>query len=125
MHTVTSADGTRIAFDIVGDGPPVILVGGAFQHRAADPRTAEPATLLADRFTVYHYDRRGRGESTDSQPYDTAREVEDLGALLDRAGSPACVFGMSSGAVLALDAISSGLPVRKVAVYEITRTASS
>jgi len=72
--TTTSADGTTIAYDRVGDGPAVILVGGAFQHRAFDPRTGDLADLLAERFTVFHYDRRGRGGSSDTAPYAVERE---------------------------------------------------
>ena len=117
-QTVTSKDGTVIAFDTTGTGPALILVGGAFQHRAFDPRTAEAATMLGMAFTVYHYDRRGRGESTDTAPYEVDREIEDIAALIDHAGGSAMVYGHSSGAVLALDAVESGLPITKLAVYE-------
>jgi pimeloyl-ACP methyl ester carboxylesterase len=116
--TVTSADGTTIAYDRVGTGPAVILVGGAFQYRSFDPRTTEIAVALSDRFTVFHYDRRGRGDSGDTQPYAVGREVEDIAALIDAAGGRACLYGMSSGAPLALDAAAAGLDVPKVAVYE-------
>jgi len=118
MNTVVSRDGTRIAFDRTGHGPALILVGGAFQHRANDPRTGEIAARLSERFTVYHYDRRGRGESSDTSPYAIAREIEDIEALLSDAGGAAHLFGHSSGAVLALDAVASGLAVRRLAVYE-------
>lgn len=118
MKTVISNDGTAIAFDRLGDGPAVILVGGAFQHRAIDPRTAELAGLLAERFTVVHYDRRGRGDSGDTQPYAVEREIEDLDALIREVGGPVYVFGMSSGAVLALAAAAHGLPIAKLALYE-------
>jgi pimeloyl-ACP methyl ester carboxylesterase len=118
MNTVVSRDATTIAFDRLGRGPALILVGGAFQHRANDPRTGEIAEQLSDRFTVYHYDRRGRGDSTDTQPYAIAREVEDLEALVADAGGEAYLFGHSSGAVLALDAVNAGLPVTRLAVYE-------
>ncbi|MEV7042106.1 alpha/beta hydrolase [Amycolatopsis sp. NPDC051061] len=120
MSEVTSQDGTKIAYDRYGDGPPVILVGGAFQFRAFDPSTAQLAQLLGERFGAIHYDRRGRGESGDTKPYSTDREVEDIEALVDAAGGTASLFGMSSGAVLALDA-AARLPaakVAKVAVYE-------
>jgi pimeloyl-ACP methyl ester carboxylesterase len=125
--TVTSADGTTIAFDRVGTGPALILVGGAFQHRAFDPRTAEMAQLLAKEFTVYHYDRRGRGGSSDELRFtsgtaETAiqREIEDITALVaDAGGGPVFLYGMSSGGVLALEAIAAGLPVAKVALYEV------
>src|SRR5262245_36078431 len=118
MNVVTSADGTKIAYDQYGDGPALVLVGGAFQHRALDPRTAELAELLAKRFTVYHYDRRGRGDSGDTMPYAVAREIEDLAAVIDNAGGSASIFGMSSGAVLALRAAAHGLPIVKLALYE-------
>ena len=96
----------------------MILVGGAFQYRSFDPRTAEIARALSDRFTVFHYDRRGRGDSGDTQPYAVAREVEDIAALIEAAGGRACLYGMSSGAPLALDAVSAGLDVPRIAVYE-------
>src|SRR5712692_352204 len=94
--TVTSKDGTKIAYDKLGDGPAVILVAGALCSRSfwSGP---ELATLLAPGFTVYNYDRRGRGESGDTQPYAVEREVEDLTALLEEAGGSAMVFGGSSG----------------------------
>ena len=96
MNTVQSKDGTTIAFDRSDEGPAVILVGGAFQHRAIDPRTAQLAALLARHFTVIHYDRRGRGESGDTKPYAVEREIEDLGALIKEAGGSAFVFLMMS-----------------------------
>jgi pimeloyl-ACP methyl ester carboxylesterase len=119
MNTVISQDGTTIAFDRSGQGPAVILVGGAFQYRAIDPRTAQLAALLAEHFTVFHYDRRGRGESSDTQPYAVEREIEDLEALIHEAGGSACVFGMSSGGVLAFDAAARGLAITKLALYEL------
>lgn len=118
MPTVTSRDGTTIAFDQQGKGPAVILVGGAFQYRAIDPRTAQLGGLLAQRLTVFNYDRRGRGDSTDTQPYAVEREIEDLQALIQEAGGSAFVFGMSSGAALALEAAARGLAIRKLACYE-------
>ena len=118
MKKATSKDGTTIAFDQSGKGSALILVGGAFQHRAIDPRTAQLATLLAPHFTVFHYDRRGRGDSSDTEPYAIEREVEDLDALIHEAGGPAFVFGMSSGAVLALEAVARGRAIRKLALYE-------
>ena len=81
METVRSVDGTTIAFDRSGDGPAIVLVGGALSDRAA---AAPLAALLASRFTVLAYDRRGRGDSGDTAPYGVDREVEDLGALIDR-----------------------------------------
>ncbi len=118
MERVTSKDGSSIAFDRSGRGPAVILVGGAFQCRAIDPRTAQLASLLATSFTVFHYDRRGRGDSSDTPPYSVEREIEDLDALVKAAGGSACVFGNSSGAVLALCAAARGLGIRKLALYE-------
>jgi Alpha/beta hydrolase family/Domain of unknown function (DUF4287) len=115
--TVTSRDGTRIAFERSGDGPPLVLVDGALCFRAFGP-TGALAELLAPRFTVYRYDRRGRGDSGDTQPYAVAREVEDLAAVIAAAGGSAHVFGMSSGAVLALEAAASGLPIGRLALYE-------
>jgi pimeloyl-ACP methyl ester carboxylesterase len=119
MNQVKSNDGTVIAFDRSGQGPAVILVGGAFQYRAIDPPTAQLAALLAQHFTVFHYDRRGRGESGDTQPYAVEREVEDLEALIHEAGGSAFVFGMSSGGVLALEAAARGLAITKLAAYEL------
>jgi pimeloyl-ACP methyl ester carboxylesterase len=118
MKTVTSRDGTSIAFDRIGTGSPLILVGGALQHRAIDERTAHLAELLAAEFAVYHYDRRGRGDSTDKAPYDVEREIEDLDALIEHAGEFAVVYGESSGAVLALRAAYAGVAIRKLALYE-------
>jgi pimeloyl-ACP methyl ester carboxylesterase len=115
---VQSADGTSIAYDRRGDGPPLVLVGGAFQYRAFDPRTAELADRLAERFTVLVYDRRGRGESGEELPYAREREVEDLAAVLDEAGGDTSVFGMSSGAALALDAALAGVSIERLALYE-------
>ena len=117
MNRVTSNDGTPIAFDRTGDGPAVILVGGAFQVRV-DPKISQLAALLAPRYSVLTYDRRGRGDSGDIAPYAVEREVGDLEALIKEAGGSAFVFGMSSGAVLALDAAAYGLPITKLAVYE-------
>jgi pimeloyl-ACP methyl ester carboxylesterase len=118
MNTVKSKDGTTIAFDRSGEGPALILVGGALQHRAIDPSTAQLASLLAPSFTVFHYDRRGRGDSGDTLPYAVEREIEDLDSLIQGAGGSAFAFGMSSGAVLALDAAASGLAITKLALYE-------
>src|SRR3981189_1833567 len=117
MNRVTSNDGTPIAFDRTGDGPAVILVGGAFQVRV-DPKMSQLAALLAPRYSVLTYDRRGRGDSGDTAPYAVEREVGDLEALIKEAGGSAFVSGMSSGAVLALDAAAYGLPIMKLAVYE-------
>jgi pimeloyl-ACP methyl ester carboxylesterase len=116
--TVRSADGTAIAFDVHGDGPPLVLVGGAFQHRAIDQRTATLAQALGERFTVIHYDRRGRGDSTDTPPWSVEREVEDLAALVEHAGGEAPAYGMSSGGGLVIEAAGRGLPLTRLAVYE-------
>jgi pimeloyl-ACP methyl ester carboxylesterase len=118
MKTVVSHDGTAIAFDRSGDGPAVILVGGALQYRAFDPRTAELASMLAPSLTVFNYDRRGRGDSGDTPPYAVERELEDLEALIEDAGGAASLYGSSSGGNLALAAAASGLPVTKLAVWE-------
>jgi pimeloyl-ACP methyl ester carboxylesterase len=115
MPTVTSKDGTVIAYDRTGDGPPLIIVAGAFQDRKAMGAYARP---LAEHFSVYAYDRRGRGDSGDTPPYAIEREVEDIAALIDEAGGAAFVFGGSSGAVLALDAAEHGLNIPKLALYE-------
>jgi pimeloyl-ACP methyl ester carboxylesterase len=116
--TVESTDGTTIAFDRYGDGPALILVGGALQYRSYDQPTAELARLLAEHFTVYHYDRRGRGDSGDRQPYAVEREIEDLASLIAEAGETPFLFGNSSGAHLCLDGILAGLPAAKLATYE-------
>ena len=118
MPTVTSQDGTAIAFETSGKGPAVILVDGAMCHRAFGPMRPL-AELLAPQFTVYAYDRRGRGERGDTAPFAVEREVEDIAALITEAGGTACVFGTSSGAVLAL-AAARQLPdvITKLAMYE-------
>jgi pimeloyl-ACP methyl ester carboxylesterase len=116
MHFVTSKDGTRIAYDALGKGPALILVNGALATRAS---ASELASLLAARFTVYSYDRRGRGDSGDTKPYSVRREIEDIAALIDAAGGAAFVYGKSSGACLALAASSSlGDKVKRLALYE-------
>lgn len=116
MHTVTSRDGTKIAYDKQGSGPPVILVNGALAGREAG---ADLAKLLAGRFTVYSYDRRGRGDSGDTQPFAVEREIEDIAALIEAAGGTAHLAGFSSGAALALDAASAlGPKVERLALYE-------
>lgn len=119
MQKTSSKDRTVIVFDRSGKGPALILVGGAFQFRALDPRTAQTAGLLAQHFTVFHYDRRGRGDSTDTQPYAVEREIDDIEALIKEAGGSAFVFGNSSGGALALKAAARGLGITKLAVYEV------
>jgi pimeloyl-ACP methyl ester carboxylesterase len=117
MGTVTSKDGTRIVYERSGQGPSVILVDGALCSRSFGPMP-KLAPLLAQKFTVFTYDRRGRGESGDTQPYATDREIEDIAALIEAAGGRAHLVGLSSGAALALEAAASGLPVDKVVAYE-------
>lgn len=117
MNRVRSKDGTEIAFDRFGDGPAVILLGGAFSYRSF-PKMVELADLLSKSFTVINYDRRGRGDSGDTPPYDVEREVEDLEALIAGTGGSVSVWGWSSGGVLALRAAAAGLGIDKVAVYE-------
>ena len=116
MERTRSADGTAIAFDRSGQGPAIVVVGGALADRSA---FASLAARLAPRFTVIAFDRRGRGDSGDTAPYAVEREVEDIAALLDEAGGSAFLFGHSSGAVLALETART-LPGRvpKLALYE-------
>jgi pimeloyl-ACP methyl ester carboxylesterase len=117
MQKVQSKDGTVIAFDQSGKGSPIILVGGAFTDRS-QPTLVQLAALLAPHFTVFNYDRRGRGDSSDTAPYAVEREVEDLEALIVEAGGSAFVCGFSSGAALALEAAARGLAITKLALYE-------
>ena len=115
MGEAHSRDGTVIAFDKSGEGPPLVLVGGALSDRSA----AQPlAALLAPGFTVYAYDRRGRGDSGDTPPFAVEREVEDLDALIGLAGGSAFVYGHSSGAALALEAARAHLRILRLALYE-------
>ncbi|MDG9718804.1 alpha/beta hydrolase [Streptomyces sp. DH24] len=111
-----SKDGTSIAYRRTGQGPAVILVSGAMSTGATVAPLAGP---LSRHFTVVVHDRRGRGESGDTQPYEVRREVEDLAALIDEVGGEASLYGVSSGGALVLEAAASGLPVRRVAVYEV------
>jgi pimeloyl-ACP methyl ester carboxylesterase len=117
MNHIQSADGTSIAYDRVGQGPALILVDGALCRRAFGPMT-KLAQQLAPYFTVYSYDRRGRGDSSDAGSYSAEREVEDIAALIQLAGGSACVYGASSGAALGLYAAASGLPITRLALYE-------
>src|SRR5437016_12168291 len=114
FETVTSADGTVIAFDRYGDGPPVIMTVGAFNTRS---QTEPLARALAARLTVLNYDRRGRGDSGDTAPYAVEREIDDIAALIQQAGGSASVFGHSSGATLALKA-AADLPITHLVLYE-------
>jgi pimeloyl-ACP methyl ester carboxylesterase len=115
MENVTSKDGTAIGFDRLGSGPPVVLMCGASVARGSNAQLAE---LLATELTVLNYDRRGRGDSTDTPPYAIEREVEDLGAVIDAAGGSAGVWGSSSGGALALIAADHGIPITKLALWE-------
>jgi pimeloyl-ACP methyl ester carboxylesterase len=115
MH-VTSKDGTRIAYEKTGNGRALLVVTGALADRSAG---AELAQLLASRFTVYTYDRRGRGDSGDTKPYSVQREVEDIAALVEAAGGSAFVYGKSSGACLSVQAAASlGDKVKRLVLYE-------
>lgn len=121
MPTVTSPDGTTIAYDQVGTGPVVILVAGAFNDRST---CAALADALRDRYTVVNVDRRGRGASTDAiAPEDVAgytvdHEIADLDAVIAATGGEAAVFGFSSGAILALRAADAGSAITKLVMYE-------
>jgi pimeloyl-ACP methyl ester carboxylesterase len=117
VNTTKSKDGTTLAYERLGSGPPVVLVDGAFCRRAFGPMPAL-APLLAERFTVLHYDRRGRGDSGDTSPYAVDREVEDVAAIVEAAGGTPCLYGISSGAALAVRAVGAGVAVKKLAVYE-------
>jgi pimeloyl-ACP methyl ester carboxylesterase len=128
--TVRSADGTAIAFDRTGDGPPLVVVLGAFNDRRSKPELVD---LLAAHFTVYAYDRRGRGGSGDTPPYAVEREIEDLSAVIAAAGGSARVFGHSSGAVLSLQAAAAEGPtaaarddvgIERLALYDAPVTTS-
>jgi pimeloyl-ACP methyl ester carboxylesterase len=119
MNTLNSQDGTRIAFDKQGAGPALILVDGALSTRSSGSKP-DLAKLLAQRFSVYSYDRRGRGDSGDTKPYAVEREIEDIDSLIDDAGGSAFLYGHSSGGCLALDAtVNLGDRVKKLAMYEV------
>ncbi|MFC4778937.1 alpha/beta fold hydrolase [Paenibacillus sp. GCM10023252] len=117
MNMVHSADGTKIAYDKAGQGPSLILVTGAFSYRKF-PGLVKLAELLSEHFTVYSYDRRGRGDSGNTLPYSVDKEIQDLNALIQTAGGSAYVWGLSSGAVLALQAAVSGANITKLALHE-------
>jgi pimeloyl-ACP methyl ester carboxylesterase len=118
MKQVLSKDGTRIAYDQTGNGPPVILVTGALGFRS-HASSSDLASALSLHLMAIDYDRRGRGDSGDTPPYAVEREVEDIEALIDAVGGSAYLYGLSSGAVLALEA-ASRFPskVKKLAMYE-------
>jgi len=114
--TITGKDGTTLAVDTIGQGAPVILVGGAFNDRST---VAALGAELASAFTVVTYDRRGRGASDDkSDDYLVANEIDDLAAVIEHVGGRASAFGHSSGAILVLEGVMRGLPIDRVAVYE-------
>lgn len=115
MDKTLSRDGTLIAYRRRGEGPPLILVGGALHTAATE---APLARLLAPRFEVVTYDRRGRGASGDGSPYAVEREIEDLAALAEAVGGRPSVFGVGAGGALALEALAAGLPAAGLAVYE-------
>ncbi|MGQ0574721.1 MAG: alpha/beta fold hydrolase [Pseudonocardia sp.] len=117
METVTSADGTRIACDRTGTGPPLVLVHAAGQFRGFSSFDGL-VDLLAPHFTVHHYDRRGRGDSTDTPPYAVEREVEDLAAVIDAAGGSAFVHAFSSGGLVALHAAAGGVEIERMSLLE-------
>src|SRR6202521_802997 len=117
VRKVFSKDGAAIAFDRIGNGPPVILVDGALCYRGMG-QSGQLAELLAQHFTVFTHDRRGRGASGDTAPYAVEREVEDIAALLGEAGGAAFVWGTSSGAALALEAANRLAGIEKLALYE-------
>ncbi len=117
MSKVTSKDGTSITYEQMGNGPAIILVDGAMCHRAFGPMRPLSA-LLEQHFTVYIYDRRGRGDSGDTSPYAIEREVEDIEALINTSGGSAFVYGTSSGAALALEAATRLPGIKKLALYE-------
>jgi len=117
MNTVTAADGTTIAYEQEGTGPALILVDGALCARGSK---AGLAAGLAPAFTVYRYDRRGRGDSGDTAPYAVEREIEDLMAMIGAAGGTAFLYGHSSGCALVMDTVlrAGGTSVPKIALYE-------
>ena len=118
MKTVQSKDGTILAYDVYGSGPALIYITGASCFRSFMP-IVQDAKAFAREFTVYNYDRRGRGDSTDTQPYTIEREVEDIAALIDVTGGKANLYGHSSGAVLALEAaLRFGDSINKVVMYD-------
>ena len=116
-RTTTSRDGTTIAYTKRGSGPPLIIVDGVFCYRENGPST-ELASLLAQHYTVFTYDRRGRGESGDTAPYTVEREIDDLRAVAKEAGATPFVLGISSGAALTLQAVASGVGAKRIALYE-------
>ncbi|MEV6634937.1 alpha/beta hydrolase [Actinoplanes sp. NPDC051470] len=116
MNFVTSPDGTRIGYDRIGSGPTIILIGGGPVDRSAE---SPLAALLAEQFTVYSYDRRGRGDTVDTAPYSVDREFDDLQALITEAGGSAMMYGTSGGGMIAIQAAARGLAITKLALWEV------
>jgi pimeloyl-ACP methyl ester carboxylesterase len=115
VDKVTSSDGTRIVFERLGEGPALVIVGGSLaDHRFYSPLADE----LAEHFAVYNFDRRGRGQSGDTEPYTVEREVDDLGALIAHAGESVLMYGHSAGSALALRAAASGLDIARLALAD-------
>lgn len=117
--TVVSQDGTVIGYSRTGNGQSVVLVDGALNDRALGGPNPGLAKVLASQFSVFTYDRRGRGESGDTAPYEIEREVEDLQAVIEAAGGRACVYGISSGGALALEAARTLPSIARLAIYEL------
>src|SRR5437660_12453845 len=117
MHTVTSSDGTRIAYDRGGEGPAVILVSGALGYRKFK-QFEQIARALSEHCTVINYDRRGRGDSGDAGPLSVQHEVDDIAALIDAVGGRASLCGWSSGGAVGLRAAAADIGVEKLLVYE-------
>src|SRR5215216_6979641 len=115
MESVTSRDGTTIAYEMFGHGRPLIAVCGATCDR---PLMRPTAQALGQHFATVNYDRRGRGDSGDTPPYAVDREIEDLAALIDEVGGPAHLYGHSSGAGLVLHAVAAGLPVDRFILHD-------
>jgi pimeloyl-ACP methyl ester carboxylesterase len=122
VETVTSKDGTRIAYDRYGEGPTVILIAGALGYRKFN-KMEELAGLLSEHCTVINYDRRGRGDSTEATPFSHSsaleHEIEDIAALVEVEGGSASLWGWSSGGALALRAAAAGIAVERISVYEV------
>ncbi len=117
MNTVISKDGTSIAYEKIGSGEPLILIDGALCYRSFGPMP-KFGPMLSKHFTVFMYDRRGRGDSGDSSNYSPDREVEDIEALINEAGRSVFLLGLSSGAALAIRAAEKKLNIKKIALYE-------
>ena len=125
MQTTQSKDGTTLAYDVYGSGPALVFITGAICSRNFGP-VLKDAKEFAKEFTVYNFDRRGRGDSTDTKPYLIEREIEDIEAMIDAAGGRAYVYGHSSGAVLALEAaLRLTSKVIKAAWYDVSYTSEA